>query len=230
MKIIKINLAYDCRPALTAALAVLRQGGVIVYPTDTVYGLGANACDWKAAEQVFKIKNRSLGKPLPIIARNLAWAKALAHIPSKLESLLAQLWPGTVTVILAKRPVIPPIVTAGGQTVGLRIPDFSFTDQLLGSFGYPLTATSANLSGEEGNGNVQTVLASFQNQLWKPDLVIDAGILPKRLPSTVLDLSTIQPKILRVGPTKPEFLMKLLGATYAKTQNPKRSSPPEKGN
>ena len=230
MKIIRVNVKYDYSEAVAAALDVLSHGGVIVYPTDTIYGLGANACDYKAAEQIFKIKQRPARKPLPIIVRNLAWARAVAYLPPKLEKLLAQLWPGPVTAILAKRPVIPPVVSAGGTTVGVRVPDLAFTDQLLGKFGYPLTATSANLSGEEGSGNIQAVLADFRGQLWKPDLVIDAGILPKSLPSTVLDLSTVQPKILRVGPTKPEFLMKLLGATYAKTQNPKRGSPPAKSN
>lgn len=211
MKIIPLDLKQDYTYVLTAALEVLKNGGVIVYPTDTIYGLGANACDFKAAEQVFKIKNRSLNKPLPIIARNLNWVKEIAFVPPKLEDILSKIWPGTVTIILPKKDVIPKVITAGRKNVGIRIPDFAFTDKLLGRFGYPLTATSANLSGEEGAGDVGKIIKVFREQLWQPDLILDAGILPKSQPSTILDLSTIKPKILRIGPTKPAQLMEILG-------------------
>ena len=229
MKIISVNLKGDLTEALLAALDVLKKGGVVAYPTDTIYGLGANACDYKAVEQVFKIKNRPFSKPLPIIARDLNWVRELAYLPPKLEKLLAEIWPGSITAILTRKDIVPPIVTAGSSKVGVRIPDFEFTEKLLAKFGYPLTATSANLSGEEGTGNIAAVINSFKDQLWQPDLIIDAGNLPKSLPSTILDLSTLKPKILRVGPTKPDFLMKLLGATYAEKANPKRSAPPAEG-
>ena len=186
MKIIRANLKGDFMPALITALEVLRAGGVIVYPTDTVYGLGANACDFKAVEQVFKIKHRPLAKPLPIIARNSAWVEALAVVPTKLKPLLEQLWPGPTTVVLAKRPVIPSIVTANQSSVAVRIPAAHFAERLLAKFGYPLTATSANLSGEESSGNIRKVISAFRDQLWKPDLIIDAGNLPKSPPSAIL--------------------------------------------
>ena len=229
MRIVSVNLKGDLTKALLAALDVLKKGGVVAYPTDTIYGLGANACDYKAVEQVFKIKNRPFSKPLPIIARDLNWVRELAYLPPKLEKLLAEIWPGSITAILTRKDIVPPIVTAGSSKVGVRIPDFEFTEKLLAKFGYPLTATSANLSGEEGTGNIAAVINSFKDQLWQPDLIIDAGNLPKSLPSTILDLSTLKPKILRVGPTKPDFLMKLLGATYAEKTNPKRSAPPAEG-
>ena len=224
VRVIKVNLRGDYSEAILEALRVLQQGGSIVYPTDTIYGLGANGCDFKAAEQIFKIKQRPWSKPLPLIARNLGWIRSLAFVPPKMEKLLAQLWPGPVTVVLGKRSIIPAIVTANDHTVALRIPDLPLIDKLLAKFGYPLTATSANLSGEEGSGDIKTVLRAFEGKLWKPDLALDAGCLPKSTPSTILDLSTIQPKILRVGPTKPEILMRLLGATYAKKPHPKRNS------
>ncbi|MEK7506864.1 MAG: L-threonylcarbamoyladenylate synthase [Patescibacteria group bacterium] len=229
MRIVSVNLKGDLTKALLAALDVLKKGGVVAYPTDTIYGLGANACDYKAVEQVFKIKNRPFSKPLPIIARDLNWVRELAYLPPKLEKLLAEIWPGSITAILTRKDIVPPIVTAGSSKVGVRIPDFEFTEKLLAKFGYPLTATSANLSGEEGTGNIAAVINFFKDQLWQPDLIIDAGNLPKSLPSTILDLSTLKPKILRVGPTKPDFLMKLLGATYAEKANPKRSAPPAEG-
>lgn len=211
MKILPLNLNKDYTDIVLEAVAVLRRGGVIVYPTDTVYGLGANACDEWAVEQVFKIKNRPLTKPLPIVARNINWVKELAFVPPKLESRLAELWPGATTAVLHKKDIIPNIVTAGHKTVGIRIADHVFVDKLLGKFGYPLTATSANISGEEPTGDVSKIVGMFKDQVWKPDLVLDAGILPPSQPSTILDLSHIKPKILRVGPSKPEKLLELLG-------------------
>lgn len=211
MKIISIDLKKDYTEAIVIALQILKQGGTIVYPTDTIYGLGANACDEHAVDLIYKIKNRSYKKPLPIIARNLKWVGELAFVPPKLEKTLNRLWPGPTTIILPKKSAVPPIVTSGLQTVGIRIPDFEFTDKLLGKFGYPLTATSANLAGDEGTGDITKIINDFRGQLWKPDLILDAGILPKNLPSSILDLSTIKPKILRVGPSKPAELMKILG-------------------
>lgn len=211
MKIISINLGGDYTNVITEAIAVLQRGGVVVYPTDTVYGLGANACNEWAVEQIFKIKNRPMNKPLPIIARNMKWVKELAFVPPKLEDKLSQLWPSATTVVLPKKNVISKIVTAGHKTVGIRIPDYPFIDKLLGKFGYPITATSANISGEEPMVDINQVIASFADKIWKPDLIIDAGILPPSQPSTILDLSNIKPKILRVGPSKPEQLIKILG-------------------
>jgi len=211
MRVIRINLKGDFTKAVLEAVTTLKRGGVIVYPTDTVYGLGANACDWYAAEQVFKIKKRPLSKPLPIIAKNMKWVAELAFIPPKLEGVLSEIWPGPTTVILPKKEVIPPIVTGKRKNVGIRIPDCVLTDKLLGKFGYPLTATSANISGEEATGDIGKIVEMFRNEIWKPDLILDAGVLPQSEPSTVLDLATIRPKIVRVGPTKPEQLMKLLG-------------------
>lgn len=214
MKIIKIDIRKNYLDAVLAAIDVLTKGGVIVFPTDTIYGLGANACDEYAVEQVFKIKNRSFAKPLPIIARNMKWVKEMAYISPRVEKVLGQLWPGSVTVILEKKEIIPNIVTSKQPNVGIRIPDYEFTDKLMAKFGYPLTATSANISGEEGTGEIEKIIDSFKDQVWKPDLIIDAGRLPKCLPSTILDLSRNKPQILRVGPSKPDFLMQLLGSTF----------------
>lgn len=211
MKVIKISLKKDFSDAVYEALTVLKRGGVVIYPTDTVYGLGANACDWYAAEQIFKIKRRPFSRPLPIIARNMKWVVELAFVPSKLEKILSEIWPGPTTVVLPKKEIIPSIVTAKRKSIGIRIPDCALTDKLLGRFGYPLTATSANISGQEATGDIKMIIEMFRNELWKPDLILDAGVLPVSEPSTVLDLTTIRPKITRVGPTKPEQLMKLLG-------------------
>lgn len=219
MKIIPVDLKRDSLDAILEAVTVLKRGGVVIYPTDTVYGLGANACDWYAVEQVFRIKKRPFSRPLPVIARNMKWVVELAFVPPKLEKTLSEIWPGPTTVILPKKEVIPSIVTAKRKGVGIRIPDCTVTDKLLGRFGYPLTATSANISGEEATGDIKKIIEMFRNEIWRPDLVLDAGVLSQSEPSTVLDLTTIKPKIVRVGPTKPERLWEILNI---KNQNAKR--------
>jgi len=166
MKIIKVNLLQDYSEAIREAVVVLKAGGTIVYPTDTIYGIGCNACDFKAVETVYRIKERSLTKPLSVIARNVAWIKELALVPTKLEPILEQLWPGAITVILAKKSVIPSIVTAGHPNVGLRIPDYEMTEKLLAKFGYPLISTSANIAdeGDQDANDPEKIIATFKDR------------------------------------------------------------------
>lgn len=209
MRIIKLTDSNFIE-AVKEALFVLEQGGVVVYPTDTLYGLGANALDELAVNKIFKIKKRPLHKPLPIIVKNILWAKELAFIYSREEKILNSVWPGSVTVILPKRSIISGVLTASQHSVGIRIPNHPFTDKLLGKFGYPLTSTSANISGEQPSNKIGDIINLFESAETKPDLIIDAGDLPVSEPSTILDLTTDEPKILRVGPSKPQELLKLL--------------------
>ncbi|MBI2003394.1 MAG: threonylcarbamoyl-AMP synthase [Parcubacteria group bacterium] len=210
MEIVKVDLKSDFSEAIDEVIAVLKLGGTIIYPTDTLYALGANAMEPAAVERIFKIKNRAIGKPLPLAVRNIKWAKELAFIYKKEEKILNSVWPGAVTVVLPKRNIVSEIITAGQYSVALRAPNSSFVDKLLGRYGYPLTSTSANLSGEEAPKKISEIIEMFEGNYYRPDLVIDAGDLPKSEPSTILDLTTDRPKILRVGPVKPETLRKLL--------------------
>ena len=148
---------------------------------------------------------------MPIIVKNLIWAKELAHINKMNEEKLGKIWPGNVTAILPKKDLIPDVTTAGQKTIGFSVADYQFVDKLLCKFGYPLTSTSANISGEEGTGDIDRIVNSFSKSLLKPDLVIDVGNLPKSNPSTVLDLTTDKPKIIRVGPSNPAQFLKLPG-------------------
>ena len=217
MKIIKVNLLQDYSEAIREAVVVLKAGGTIVYPTDTIYGIGCNACDFKAVETVYRIKERSLTKPLSVIARNVAWIKELALVPTKLEPILEQLWPGAITVILAKKSVIPSIVTAGHPNVGLRIPDYEMTEKLLAKFGYPLISTSANIAdeGDQDANDPEKIIATFKDRMWQPDLMLNAGILAPSLPSTIIDFSGVAPKVLRIGPIKPRQLETVMGIKFS---------------
>lgn len=140
----------------------------------------------------------------------MIWAKELAYINKRNEKILNKVWPGKFTAVLPKKDVVPDIVSAGEATVGIRIPDYEFIDKLLGKFGYPITATSANISGQEPTSDINKIIDFFSSQIYKPDLILDAGVLPKSEPSVVIDLTTDKPKVLRVGLSKPEQLMKLL--------------------
>ena len=213
MRIIQVDLDKDYAEAIQEAVNVLNNGGVVVYPTDTLYGLGANALNADAVEKVFAIKGRELSKPLPVIVKNLIWADELVHISSRNKKILKKVWPGKFTAVLPKRSIIPHVVNSGATSLGIRIPDFVFTDKLLGRFGYPLTSTSANVSGHEPTNDIDKIIQIFLKRAVRPDLVIDAGILPKSEPSIIVDLTTSKPKVLRISPTTPEKLIKLLDIT-----------------
>jgi len=209
MDIIRADITQDNKAIIQAAADVLDQGGVIVFPTDSIYGLAANALNWQAVEKVFRIKQLEFSKPLPIVARNMAWVRELAHVTPKEEAILDKIWPGTATVVLSKKTIIPDIVTADQNSVGIRVPNYSLVDELLAKYGYPLTMISANIS-DETSQRINDVIAAFRGNEIQPNLVIDVGILPPSEPSTILDLTGDHPKIIRVGAATPQKLMELL--------------------
>ncbi len=209
MKIVQVDLKQDYTNVLLEAIAILRQGGTIVYPTDTVYGLGCNATDEFAVRHIYDIKQRS-AKPLPVLAKNMTWVKELVHITEAQQKMASKFWPGKYSLIFPKKDIIPAIVTTGLPNVAVRIADYEFTDKLLGAFGYPLVSTSANLSGGEATGDINKIIREFKDLPRRPDLIIDAGVLPPCNPSVLIDCTTDKPKVLRVGPSKPDELLKLL--------------------
>ena len=209
MEIITVDSASDYREVIELAVGVLGRGGVIVYPTDTLYGLGANAMNYDAVRRIFDIKERDLSKPLPILIKNMIWAKGLAYISPRQEKILEKIWPGKVTAILEKKDVVLDIVSAKTKTIGVRIAEHPFTDKLLGRFGYPIISTSANISGDEPTLKIDDIIQIFSEKRFKPDLIIDAGTLPKDA-SIVIDMTTEKPKILRVGLSRPDELLKIL--------------------
>lgn len=212
MNIIKVdpeNMRASLYGLQKAAEFILR-GGVVVLPTDTVYGLAADATNPQAVAKLFRMKKRPKTKPVPLIIRNMEMAKQLAYIDKRLEKILDFLWPGAITVILQKRAELPELVTAGKRTVGLRLPDYKLLYYLLEVIGRPLTATSANISGEAPSIDAEKVVEQFRKEFSRPDLVLDAGKLKFSQPSTVLDLATPEPKIIRIGPVNPRKLMEIL--------------------
>ncbi len=210
MQTLKIDLEADYMPSLDRVVAVLRRGGTAVVPTDTMYGLGCNALNPVAVGRVFDIKHRSYVKALPMLVRDLSWAKELVYMTPEHEKLIAQFWPGKVTFVLPRRPIVPAVTCGGGQAVGIRAPDLPFLQTLLRHLGYPIAATSANRSGTEPTNDAERIAFNFAQSAPQPDLIIDAGVLSDSLPSTVVDLSGRIPRILRQGAVRADKIMALL--------------------
>jgi len=210
MQTLKLDLEGDYMPVLERTVHILQRGGTAVMPTDTLYGLGCNALDATAVGRVFDIKHRSYVKALPILIRDLSWARELSYVTPEQEQLIANFWPGKVTFVLPRRPIVPAIACGGGQTVGLRAPDHPFLQALLRHLGYPVAGTSANTSGDEPDADAERIAASLATRAPQPDLVLDAGILPHSEPSTVVDLSGRQPRILRQGAVRADRILALL--------------------
>lgn len=212
MRILKVNPENlrESEEAIVEAAKIMLSGGTIVFPTDTVYGLGCDATNEEAVKKIFKIKEREQKKPLAVIVRDMAMAKKVAFIEGKIERVLEIIWPGAVTVILWRRHKLPALVSAGKETLGLRIPDYKLTYWLAENMGRPYVATSANISGEQATTKIGDVIKYFEKQPHQPDLILDAGDLKFCEPSTVLDLSDDKPKIVRIGPVDKKKLMEIL--------------------
>ncbi len=196
MKILKIDLD-TLASVLQEVLRVLRKGGVVVCPTDTVYGFLADATNRKAVQKVFQIKKREHIKPLPVFVKDIQMAKRLALISRTQERFLQKVWPGKVTAVLQSKHVLGKGFEQEGK-IGLRIPNHSLARELLGRFKRPLTGTSANISGASSCRDAREVVAQFRQRKYQPDLILDEGKLPFSRSSTVVDITKRKKKIIRV--------------------------------
>ncbi|HMK54920.1 MAG TPA: L-threonylcarbamoyladenylate synthase [Methanobacteriaceae archaeon] len=194
MKIIKINPEQPDNIEITKAREALREGKVIVYPTDTLYGIGANIFNEEAVKRVYRIKKRSEDRPLSICLSRVMDLERVADLDDKSLQLAIKLLPGPYTLILKKNKQISNLITAGSDKIGVRIPDNSICRVLTMEF--PITTTSANLSGEETPCSVEELTEQFKDEV---DIYLDAGDPSQLSPSTVLDLTSWPPKILRRG-------------------------------
>ncbi len=185
----------DC---IARAREVLRAGGVILYPTDTLYGIGVDALSDHAVSKVYDIKGREKLKPIHAIVADIEMAERYAEMNDMARRLLRELATGQLTLILKKRNLNTGI-TREIDTFGFRIPDNKFCIALVRAFDGPITATSANKSGDTSERTVPKILAQLGSAVSGIDLVIDAGELPLRQPSTVVDMTGQRPLILREG-------------------------------
>ncbi|OHA09084.1 MAG: threonylcarbamoyl-AMP synthase [Candidatus Sungbacteria bacterium RIFCSPLOWO2_01_FULL_59_16] len=187
---------------------LLAKGGVAAVPTDTVYGLAADVEAPEAVAKVARIKGRSPQKAMPVFVRDTAMARQYVQIEPELMPFLERIWPGQTTVVFLRKPrMLPDAVSGGMKTVGLRVPAHPFLRALLEDYPHPLTGTSANISGGEPAQSGEAVRRAFAGRVPRPDLIVDAGMLPPSPPSTVLDLTDPRkPQILRMGAVTKEKL------------------------
>ena len=183
--------------AIKLARRLLREGEAVAFPTDTVYGLGANAFERFAVRQIFALKKRPPEKGLPVFIYQIDDLNLVArNVPNQAWPLLQKFWPGPLTVVLPKVAALPDDVTAGQDTVAVRIPDHPVSLKLVIDFGRPLAVTSANISGQDTPTTAQAVATQLGPTL---PLVLDGGPSPSTQPSTIIDLSSTPPRVLRQG-------------------------------
>lgn len=183
------------------AIKVLRDGGVVVFPTDTAYGLAVDATNLAAVEKLYRLKGRDFNKPIHIIFPSTEWLEENVFLDKTSLKLMNKFLPGPLTIVVKLKSKNPALRKIKGKTgIGLRLPDNKTAQTLCGAFGLPVTATSANLSGYPNTYSVAEVRSQFRKSKLKPDFYLDGGRLPKVLPSTIVSVAQNNVKILREGP------------------------------
>jgi len=196
MEILKVD-PNKFKEKIRRLIKLIKNGKIIIFPTDTVYGLLGDATNEETIKKIFKIKKRVRKKPIPIFVKDIRMAKKLAFISKKQENFLKMVWPGKVTVVLKRKNTLPKIIFGNEKTIGLRIPDYDLIKILFKKLNRPLTGTSANISGKPASTKIKEILRQFKNAKEKPDLVLNYGNLKSSLPSVVIDLTNKEIKILR---------------------------------
>ena len=210
----KAEILSTDTPALFAAAVkraaeLLRAGEVVALPTETVYGLAANALNKKAVAKIFQIKNRPANNPIIVHIAGVEMAKRCVTVwPDPAEKLARAFWPGPLTLVLPCAKEIPGLVIAGGKTVGVRWPGHPFIQAVIRECGFPLAAPSANLSGRVSPTNAEHVRKQLGGKI---SLIVDGGQSQVGIESTVLDLTVSPPQVLRPGMIHAESLAAVIG-------------------
>lgn len=193
--------------AITQAAEALRLGELVAFPTETVYGLGANALDEKAVRAIFAAKGRPADNPLIVHVPSPAEAEPLCHLSDTARRVMERFCPGPITLLLPKKPCVPDVVNAGLPSVAVRIPSHPVAHRLLAACGVPVAAPSANTSGKPSPTTAQHVYHDMDGKL---PIILDGGECQVGLESTVLDLTSDIPTVLRPGGVTPEMLLEIL--------------------
>jgi L-threonylcarbamoyladenylate synthase len=195
-RLLTVDASAPSAVAIADAARVLAAGGIVAFPTETFYGLGVAALDAVAVRALVALKGRPESRPILVLVDDPARIEAFAVLTSSARALIARHWPGALTLVLPARAPLPTEVTAGTGTIGVRHPGHPVARALAAAFGAPVTAPSANLTGETPPTTAAAVLAVFDGRI---DLVLDAGPTAGGLPSTVLDVTVDPPRVLREG-------------------------------
>jgi L-threonylcarbamoyladenylate synthase len=196
-EIVSVDSESPDPDAITRAAAVVQKGGLVVFPTSSFYGIGAQALNAEAVDRVFQVKQRDPEKPLLILIASETDLDALVRvIPDIAKRLMKALWPGSLTLVFEARDLLPPNLTGYTKKIGIRLAGHPVARNLTKAVGAPITGTSANLSGHAACSAVADLEPHFQDQV---DMILDAGTLGSGEASTVVDVTSDTPKILREG-------------------------------
>lgn len=201
MRIERINPKKPELAIIMQAVEIIKNGGVVAFPTDTAYGFAVDALSEEAIGKLFIMKKR-IQKPLPVIVSNIKMLKQIAIPVEKEIKIAKKYWPGPLTIIFKKKEFVPSALTLGLETIGVRIPDNKVALALINHFGKPLTSTSANITGQPNCYTAEAVERQFREEFCQPELILDAGELEGVPVSTVIQVVDNKIKILREGPVK----------------------------
>ena len=195
------------------AIEILKDGGIVAFPTDTVYGLGGDVFNRKAAEKIYKVKQRPRDLPLPVLLADREQLSAVVDsVPEIAKFLMRRFWPGGLTLVMSKRASLPDIITAGSDKVAVRIPNHVVPLALIHGLGAPIIGTSANISDKPSPVTAEEVEQQLGSQA---DLIIDMGRCPGGIESTMVDVTGETPTVLRHGMI-PEGEIKRACQEYAR--------------
>jgi len=206
MKVIKCSNRHECKRCdlaqgeMEAVLATLRSGDLVVFPTDTLYGIGADPFKESSVKKVFVAKNRPFDMPLSIAVSNEKMMESVAVLNDNARKLIRKFMPGPITIMLTKKPTIPDILTSGANTVGIRIPEHPLALSLIDRFG-PITATSANLHSHKDPVDINLPKKDLKDHV---KIYIDCGKTKYSGPSTIIDVSDGEAEVIRKGVVSQE--------------------------
>jgi len=186
----------------------IAKGGLVIFPTETVYGIGTNGLDIKAIARLYSVKKRDLNKPISLLVSGIDMVSEIAYNISDVEyKLMEAFFPGPFTIILKKKSIISDILTAGKDTIGVRMPDCEITQKLIEYANCPIAAPSANISGKPSGTNINDFIKDFDN---KVDYIVDNGEAKIGIASTIIQVIDGIPHILREGSITKEQIMQVL--------------------
>lgn len=195
------------------AIDALAEGEVVVFPTETVYGIGVDSTNYEAVDRLFEVKQRPKDNPVTLHVSDVDMVKAVAYVTDDAQTLMADFWPGALAIILeVKENTVSPNVNAGKKTVGFRLPDNDIAKQLIAGLGKPVAGTSANVSGQLSSTSFKQVTEYFQDNV---AAFIDGGPSQIGIESTVIDLTTDVPTIIRPGSITKEQIEQSIGKSIA---------------
>lgn len=186
---------------------IIRNGGIVIFPTETVYGIGTNGFNEESIRKIYEIKKRNFSKPISLLVSNMEMVEMVAEDISDLEyALMEKFWPGPFTIILKKKKIVPDILTANSDTVGVRMPNGIVAKKLIEYAGVPVATPSANISGKPSGTSINDIIEDFKG---KVDYIIDTGLSELGIPSTIVKVVGNVPNILREGTISKEQVEKV---------------------